>query len=949
MSIKKKKKAKSLSVAVPLDFSGTKCMICQAALDNGSDLFLHISNRHCACAICIRFFPTIGPLNDHYVNEHGFKTKDTADNVEVVVKPETGSGDNLFSAAPPKVEEDIFAPNFPSEDVNLNAEVKDEQDDGGDMFGDDAFDYFGDSLMDDDNDIGANDNDIVNGNYANDTVDDNDANANDNDANESVNDNDASVDIKTEINVSWDKEEEKKEDKCLCVQCGRDILAQKCTARQLQSCQLSDNDNNRYCLKCDKLFGVNGILDTHVEAVLLERCQVVVPEAVSKSEQVGQKKYKCEKCPKSYPKRDRLNRHVGSVHDETRFECDACGKSFPEKYSLKRHVKRQTCAHPPEPEPCQTCQTCGRQFQRLRHLKIHQRSCQNIVKDQSLVVDRLALEQVLIDKGNLTCPKCEEEFSSVVLYQLHIGNCQRITTACPQCGKVFDKRLCDSYFKNHLQGRCPKRQRRRRNDRPPAPQGRVHEKTKKRQGWQKKTKRFRCKLCGDMRGNRKALVGHVRIHHPEVEDSRMDEIIEREFNPNNGDGTAGITKWKREDQKCTCPHCPLTFTSFSKRRHHMEDCHEKTAICPFCGKAYFFQFSLKTHIRKKHGDAEGVEGNNVHMCDKCHKQFTTSGGLKIHIKSEHENIRYQCNWCGQRSKYSSNFKYHVDAFHPEKSHLPLGTMYKKVVLNDTDIDDNELASKNYVCFACDMEFPTIWERRMHMAATHEKNFKCDFCNATFFNEDMKKSHVKRDHSVGNENNGRNMTDNGTFLKPCPKCGMTFNTRHDRADHMSKNHTPEFQCDKCSKSFFFQRTLDVHIKKKHNPAATENAEDNHGRTLIPCPKCGMTFRKQRERSRHMKELHEPDFQCDKCPMAFFFRISLVRHVENKHNATFVKKSDRKGRSLSPCPVCQVPFESQKQRSSHMNESHTPDLQCQLCEKAFFFKTSLNAHLKLKHNE
>ena len=45
----------------------------------------------------------------------------------------------------------------------------------------------------------------------------------------------------------------------------------------------------------------------------------------------------CSKCPKTFPHKRNLVRHVTSVHVENKFVCDSCGKTSSREDLLKRH------------------------------------------------------------------------------------------------------------------------------------------------------------------------------------------------------------------------------------------------------------------------------------------------------------------------------------------------------------------------------------------------------------------------------------------------------------------------------------------------------------------------------------------------------------------------------------------------------------------------------------
>ncbi len=64
---------------------------------------------------------------------------------------------------------------------------------------------------------------------------------------------------------------------------------------------------------------------------------------VSKSEQIGDKKFTCQLCNFSTDLKTSINRHVRSNHLKVRkFKCDECTKRFCEKRDLRKHVAKYT-------------------------------------------------------------------------------------------------------------------------------------------------------------------------------------------------------------------------------------------------------------------------------------------------------------------------------------------------------------------------------------------------------------------------------------------------------------------------------------------------------------------------------------------------------------------------------------------------------------------------------
>lgn len=79
--------------------------------------------------------------------------------------------------------------------------------------------------------------------------------------------------------------------------------------------------------------------------------------------------YYCMECGKTFTRKEHLMRHRRSHTGETPFACPDCNKQFARKEHLKRHMRVHTGEHP---YPCQECgRSFGRRERLIKHLKSH--------------------------------------------------------------------------------------------------------------------------------------------------------------------------------------------------------------------------------------------------------------------------------------------------------------------------------------------------------------------------------------------------------------------------------------------------------------------------------------------------------------------------------------------------------------------------------------------------
>ena len=94
----------------------------------------------------------------------------------------------------------------------------------------------------------------------------------------------------------------------------------------------------------------------------------------------GEKKYKCDKCMKSFFTGLKLKDHKRSHTGSGSFECEVCQKCFPSNSSLFRHSRVHL-----EEKPFK-CDDCEKGFNQKGNLKSHIQNCHN--KELSVVLSK---------------------------------------------------------------------------------------------------------------------------------------------------------------------------------------------------------------------------------------------------------------------------------------------------------------------------------------------------------------------------------------------------------------------------------------------------------------------------------------------------------------------------------------------------------------------------------
>ena len=106
-------------------------------------------------------------------------------------------------------------------------------------------------------------------------------------------------------------------------------------------------------------------------------------------------------------------------------------------------------------------------------------------------------------------------------------------------------------------------------------------------------------------------------------------------------------------------------------------------------------------------------------CLQCEAKFKRPSLLKLHVKTVHDKIRYQCKKCDKNYKYRHHLRAHADAEHN-------GSYEWEETKNNFMEEKNE--RKPIKCKECSSAFNTKTGLNIHMKTKH-KNVslhKCQF-------------------------------------------------------------------------------------------------------------------------------------------------------------------------------------------------------------------------------
>ncbi|XP_066466822.1 zinc finger protein Gfi-1b isoform X2 [Tiliqua scincoides] len=167
----------------------------------------------------------------------------------------------------------------------------------------------------------------------------------------------------------------------------------------------------------------------------------------------------------------------------------------------------------------------------------------------------------------------------------------------------------------------------------------------------------------------------------------------------------------------------------------------------------------------------------TYHCVICHKIFSTSHGLEVHVRRSHSGTRpFACEVCGKTFGHAVSLEQHTNVHSQEKS---------------------------FECKMCGKSFKRSSTLSTHLLIHSDtRPYPCQYCGKRFHQKSDMKKHT--------------YIHTGEKPHKCQVCGKAFSQSSNLITH-SRKHTgfKPFSCDLCGKSF--QRKVDLrrHRESQHS--------------------------------------------------------------------------------------------------------------------------------------
>ena len=291
--------------------------------------------------------------------------------------------------------------------------------------------------------------------------------------------------------------------------------------------------------------------------------------------------------------------------------------------------------------------------------------------------------------------------------------------------------------------------------------------------------------------------------------------------------------------------------------------------------------------------------------------------------------------------------------------------------------------------------PNADRHPMSFSPTQSKEYQPNFGNHsdTSFGLNLDENH---DDTVDTESSV------ATNSKPpqipqCKHCGQTFNRDCDLYSHIRNKHNlPPFTCDVegCGATFDWNRDLRQHqlshqsnqkVIAMHSHSQSRRTHYRESTAMFSCDHCGQHYAQKKNLHSHLRDCHDiSPWACniDGCTVTFRYHRDLRKHQKTDHQPTSPVTDGNEG-SISKyhCHECGRSFSRSSALRAHHIQKHTVEtpfhcdysgcyeafklkkylyhhirtyhggkpFSCTICDEKFKYKTELNEHWKLQHED
>ncbi|XP_035713451.1 zinc finger protein 271-like isoform X2 [Folsomia candida] len=270
-------------------------------------------------------------------------------------------------------------------------------------------------------------------------------------------------------------------------------------------------------------------------------------------------------------------------------------------------------------------------------------------------------------------------------------------------------------------------------------------------------------------------------------------------------------------KKWECTKCSKMFHTKRDLTLHMVT-HDPDAKvkCEVCGKISKNILALRCHMWGLHSNRKRPS------CDACHRVFSTSTFLRLHIDAAHsawDRLRFPCTVLGCEKTYQDkgSLGHHVRIEHAENPVRYPCILCEKDFKRKGDLEKHiptHTTEKAHNCVTCGRSFAHRWSMKRHeiflnrsalqhhIRVTHEnrRNNPCDFCDKKFSKPSELKRRVEARHPVNKE-----------LVHSCDRCEYKSYSKANLTGHRKRHNPAKHGCYFCDKKFVIFAELVSHCR------------------------------------------------------------------------------------------------------------------------------------------
>ena len=201
-----------------------------------------------------------------------------------------------------------------------------------------------------------------------------------------------------------------------------------------------------------------------------------------------------------------------------------------------------------------------------------------------------------------------------------------------------------------------------------------------------------------------------------------------------------------------CPECEEVFSSYEKRKTHHSKVHLGiTLSCEECGKSFNNKGLLTRHVRTVHQEHQDYK------CKQCGKEFNLLANLTRHVSTVHELSKpYKCTVidCGIRLSQLTGLKTHMQSIHDKIKYPCTECEYQATQKSHLTRHKNNvhLGKYSFNCEFCKKPFKERQTLDFHTKSMHPTEYfriypeECNTCKKRFRDKTELALHNKHTHN-----------------------------------------------------------------------------------------------------------------------------------------------------------------------------------------------------------